>query len=338
MNVMIYNKYKDLLMGLNIDVMKSLEGVYNVDEIIDTFTNFYYDKMILDITAIRDYQNTDNLQKLAMNINMENVILLLDDNPETDTKTYLSKLISLGIYNFTKNADGINYLLVHPHSYRDVVNIHNLSELDTQMASASATPQAPIEEPQQQKNTFIPDIPVAPMPAPVTGSNRVRIIGFKNVTPHAGATSLIYMIKKQLGSARRCVAIEVNRVDFLYFNEPGMISTTTADIFKDVMKNQDNDIILLDLNDYNDLDICTEVIYLVEPSTIMINKMLRKNKSILETLKSEKVVLNRCALNSEDVATFEYETKLRVLFSIPNVDDRQVVIGPIKNFVSKLNL
>ena len=120
MNVMIYNKYKDLLMGLNIDVMKSLEGVYNVDEIIDTFTNFYYDKMILDITAIRDYQNTDNLQKLAMNINMENVILLLDDNPETDTKTYLSKLISLGIYNFTKNADGINYLLVHPHSYRCV--------------------------------------------------------------------------------------------------------------------------------------------------------------------------------------------------------------------------
>ena len=74
MNVMVVNKYKELLMGLNIEVMKSMEGVFNVDEIIDTFTNFYYDKMILDITAIRDYQNTDNLQKLAMNINMENVI------------------------------------------------------------------------------------------------------------------------------------------------------------------------------------------------------------------------------------------------------------------------
>ena len=45
MNVMVYNKYKELLMGLNIEVMKSMEGVYNVDEIIDTFTNFYYDKM-----------------------------------------------------------------------------------------------------------------------------------------------------------------------------------------------------------------------------------------------------------------------------------------------------
>ena len=85
MNVMVVNKYKELLMGLNIEVMKSMEGVFNVDEIIDTFTNFYYDKMILDITAIRDYQNTDNLQKLAMNINMENVILLLDDSPETET-------------------------------------------------------------------------------------------------------------------------------------------------------------------------------------------------------------------------------------------------------------
>ncbi len=328
MNVMIYNKYKDLLMGLNIDVMKSLEGVYNVDEIIDTFTNFYYDKMILDITAIRDYQNSDNLQKLAMNINMENVILLLDDTPETNTKTYLSKLISLGIYNFTKNIDGINYLLVHPHSYRDVVNIHNLSELESE-AGANTPPKS---------NTFITDIPDQPMPTQNMGSNRVKIIGFKNVTPHAGATTLIYMIKKQLGSARRCVALEVNRVDFLYFNEPGMFSTNSNEIFKDIMKNQDNDIILLDLNDYNDLDICTEVIYLIEPSTIMINKMMRKNKTILETLKSEKIVLNRCALNSEDVATFEYETKLRVLAAIPCVDERQVVIGPIKNFVNKLNL
>ena len=121
------NKYKELLMGLNIEVMKSLEGVYNVDEIIDTFTNFYYDKMILDITAIRDYQNTDNLQKLAMNINMENVILLLDDSPESDSKTYLSKLISMGFYNFTTNLEGIEYLINNPNTYKDVAHIHQLN-------------------------------------------------------------------------------------------------------------------------------------------------------------------------------------------------------------------
>lgn len=313
MNVMIYNKYKELLMGLDIEVMKSMEGVYNVDEIIDTFTNFYYDKMILDITAIRDYQNTDNLQKLAMNINMENVILLLDDSPETDSRTYLSKLISLGIYNFTKNAEGINYLLVHPHTYRDVVNIHNLQDL----------------EPEQTNTTDMMGL---------GGSGRCQIIGFKDMTPHAGATSLIYMMKKALSNSRSITAIEVNRVDFLYFNDKELISTTSTEFLKEIMKRQSNDIILVDLNDCNDVDVCTKVYYLVEPSTIMINKLIRKNRDILNFLKDKNVVLNKCNLSSEDVATFEYETKLKVFASIPNVDDRQENIEPIKRFISKIGL
>ena len=312
MNVMIYNKYKDLLMGLNIEVMKSLEGVYNVDEIIDTFSNFYYDKMILDITAIRDYQNVDNLQKLAMNINMENVILLLDNSPETDTKTYLSKLISIGIYNFTRNVDGINYLLVHPHTYKDVVNIHNLQELDAQNNNE--------------------------LGLSTVGSGRLRVIGFKNVTPHAGATSLIYMLKKNLIEARTVSGIEVNKVDFMYFNDDDLVSSTTNELLKDIMKKQSSDIILIDLNDYEEVDICTEVYYLIEPSTIMINRLLRKNKNILEELKDKKIVLNKCSLNSEDVATFEYETKLRVFSTITPVDDRQATHEPIKKFISKMNL
>ena len=317
MNVMVYNKYKDLLLGLNIEVMKTLEGVYNVDEIIDTFTNFYYDKMILDITAIRDYQNTDNLQKLAMNINMENVILLLDDNPETDSKNYLSKLISLGIYNFTKNAEGINYLLVHPHTYKDVVNIHNLQDIE-----AEAAPKA-----------------VAPVATSDYSSNgKLRIIGFKNVTQHAGATTLIYLLKKALQVNKQVCAIEINRVDFLYFNDKEMVSTTSGEVLKEIMKRQNADIILLDLNDYEDTEICTEVFYLIEPSIIMINKMLKKNKSILETLKNEKIVLNKCVLRTDDISTFEYETKLKVLASIPPVDDRQEVLEPINKFIRSANL
>lgn len=314
MNVMVVNKYKELLMGLNIEVMKSMEGVFNVDEIIDTFTNFYYDKMILDITAIRDYQNTDNLQKLAMNINMENVILLLDDSPETETKSYLSKLISLGIYNFTRNAEGINYLLVHPHTYRDVVNIHNLQDLDSGYGEGGDT---------TITNNY---------------SGKMRIIGFKNMTQHAGATTLIYLLRKALSGNKTVGAIEVNKVDFLYFNDKELVSTTTSELPKELMKKQLCDIVLVDLNDYDDVSICSQVYYLIEPSTIMINKMLRKNKSVLETLKNEKVVLNKCVLNSEDVATFEYETKLKVFATIPPVDDRQENIEPINKFIEKMIL
>ena len=332
MNVMVYNKYKEMLTGLNIEVMKSLEGVYNVDEIIDTFANFYYDKMILDITAIRDYQNTDNLQKLAMNINMENVILLLDDSPETESKSYLSKLISLGIYNFTKNAEGINYLLVHPHTYRDVVNIHNLQDLEP----------APAQAPQQpQKQTIVEHFvsEPAPMAGPSNnGGGKLKIIGFKNVTSHAGSTSLIYMLKKTLAGYRNVSAIEVDKVDFLYFGDDDMVSANANDLLREIMKRNACDIIFVDLNSYEDVDICTEVYYLIEPSTIMINRMMRKNKGILEKLKDKKIVLNKCALNSEDIATFEYETKLNVLFAIPPVDDRQENIEPIRRFASKINL
>ena len=315
MNVMVYNKYKELLMGLNIEVMKSLEGVYNVDEIIDTFTNFYYDKMILDITAIRDYQNTDNLQKLAMNINMENVILLLDNTPETDSKTYLSKLISLGIYNFTKNAEGINYLLVHPHTYKDVVNIHNLQDLDNEV---------------KQEKEVVYTAPVS--------NGRIRIIGFKNVTLHAGASSLIYMLRKALKDRKDVAAIEVNKVDFLFFNDKEMVSVTSGELAKELMKNNNRDIIFVDLNDYEDTDICTEVYYLIEPSTIMINRMVRRNKSVLEKLKNENVILNKCVLSNEDIATFEFETKLKVYCSLPYVDDRQSNIEPINRLIDKMGL
>lgn len=315
MNVMIYNKYKEMLMGLNLEVMKTMEGVYNVDEIIDTFTNFYYDKMILDITAIRDYQNTDNLQKLAMNINMENVIVLLDDSLETNSKTYLSKLISLGIYNFTKAAEGINYLLVHPHTYKDVVNIHNIQELEA-----------------QQQTVVNNTINIS------SGDGRLKVIGFKNLTPHAGATTLIYMMMKTLENIRNVSALEVNKVDFLYFNANNMVSTTSNDLLKELMKRQGSDIVFIDLNDYEDTEICTQVYYLLEPSTIMMNKMLRKNRNILETLKNKNIILNRCVLNSTDIATFEYETKLKVFATVPPVDERQSIITPVKNLIDKMGL
>ncbi len=333
MNVMVYNKYKELLLGLNLDVMKSIEGVFNVDEIIDTFSNFYYDKMILDITAIRDYKNTDNLQKLAMNLNMENVILLLDDSPESDSKTYISKLISLGIYNFTRNSEGINYLLVHPHTYRDVANLHELTESDIR----AVTPEKKDGPTKTTKVEFVEIKNPDPTMNNVTNA-KLKIVGFKNATSHAGATSLIYMLKKTLGLRKKVAAIEVNKVDFLYFNDPELISTTTTDLAKELMKKTDYDYVFIDLNDYDDLSICTDVFYLIEPSTIMINRMVRRNRNIFENLKKEKVILNKCVLSKEDVATFEYETKLKVLYAIPPCDDRQENIEAIRVFVNKVDL
>ena len=42
MNVIISNKYQSMLATLDIDVIKSLNGVFSVDEIISQFQNFFF--------------------------------------------------------------------------------------------------------------------------------------------------------------------------------------------------------------------------------------------------------------------------------------------------------
>jgi len=49
MNVIISNKYQSLLATLDVDIIKSIQGVFSVDEIVVTFSNFYYNKMFIII-------------------------------------------------------------------------------------------------------------------------------------------------------------------------------------------------------------------------------------------------------------------------------------------------
>ena len=53
MNVIIANKNRAILDQLNIDVIKKIEGEFDADSIVENFKNFYYQRMILDITAIK---------------------------------------------------------------------------------------------------------------------------------------------------------------------------------------------------------------------------------------------------------------------------------------------
>ena len=68
MNVIISNKNQLLLENLGIDVIKEMNGEFEVDEIIATFQNFFYQRMILDITAIKNYTDIVNLQKLSISL------------------------------------------------------------------------------------------------------------------------------------------------------------------------------------------------------------------------------------------------------------------------------
>ncbi len=290
MNVIVCNRFKPMLMDLDIEISKVIEGEFDANDIIKNFQNFYYDKMILDITAIKDYENIANLQEISINLDMSKIILLLDDSAMCESSEFLSSIISRGIYNFTKNTEGIKYLMEHPHSYRDVAHIHNVGDFEG-----------------EQMRGF---------------SNKIRILGVKNLTPHAGATSLVYMMKKNLLNNYSVAAIEVNKRDFIYLDDPELVSSTSNDLARDLMKYSSKDVILVDLNDYDDESICGDIIYLIDPGLLSLNRLLRRSRQIFEKMNGKKLVLNRSTLSDNDALNFEYEAKTKLFYNLPNLDAR----------------
>ncbi len=311
MNVIVSNKYQAMLQNLDIDVIKSLNGEFEVDDLIANFKNFFFQRMILDITAIKNYRDIRNLQKLSVSLDMDKVILLLDDSTEGTSTEYLSKLISIGIYNFTKNVEGIMYLYNNPNTYRDVAHIH---QLDMQTGGA--------------------EIVVQNYNEPIVGT---KIIGIKNITKQSGATTLTYMMKNELSSAYSVVAIEVGKSDFRYFNDRSLISTTQTEAGNVIAKYMDKDVILLDLNDSKQVEsLCHEIIYLIEPSIIKLNKLMLINSKVFGTLKNKKVVLNQSILNPKDVLDFEYEARTKIYYNLPPLDERQKGSNALIAFLIKL--
>ena len=197
MNVIVANKNEGLLNSLDIDVIKSINGQFEADEIIQTFSNFFFNRMFLDITAIKNYNDVSNIQKLSMSLEMDKVIFLLD-NILMNNNVFLSKLISMGIYNFANTKDSLLYLYNHPNTYKDVAHIHQLN------INTNSTPQ-----PEERKNRFFKSGTIPSEPTPTTYRS-AKVIGFKAMTSGGGATTLVYMLKKYLSDRNYVVALEVN--------------------------------------------------------------------------------------------------------------------------------
>lgn len=297
MNVIITNNYKEQLASLNIEVIKRLEGVYSADEIIDTFQNFFFNKLILDLTALDNYNDLKNLQKLSIALDMSKIILLLPQNSGFTIPSNLSKLIAMGIYNFTASVEGITYLYNNPNSYRDVAQYHQLEGDISNVVSPAASGGMTLQMGQ-------------------------KIIGVKNLTAHAGATSLIYMMYKHLQSNYNVVCVEVDKRDFVYFGDKNMRSIGSNDINKFIADNSDKEIILVDINNSSLAEnVCGQVLLLLEPSILKLNKLLSVKPKITEEIRGKLVVLNQCPLEQKDINTFEYETKIKPFYCLPYIDD-----------------
>ena len=287
--------------------------------------------MILDITALKDYSNIENLQKLSISLDMNKVILLLDGTPVTNNPGFLSKLVSMGIYNFAKNVEGIQYLYNTPNSYRDVAQFQQLSntyQAPTQAPSSfqSAPAQSySYQAPQRETSYYAPEV----------AENIV--LGVKSVTKQAGATTLIYMMKKELSKHYSVVAIEADKTDFRYFRDKDLISATTAQMGSTINKYKNYDIILVDVNSSTVAEgFCTDMIYLIEPSIVKLNKLMLLNPNSLGAVKGKKVILNQSLLSSSEIANFEYESRLKVHYNLEPLNERRKNIPEVSKFLVSL--
>ncbi len=307
MNVIISNEQRNILSGLDIDIIKSISGEYEANEIVDMFKNFFYNKMVLDVTAIKNYHEIRSFQTIAMGLDVEKIVFFLPEGSDVCTSSFLSKLVSMGIYNFTTNVDGIKYLLEHPNTYKQVAHIQQLNEVSTVVTEKV--------------------------------ENGSKIIGIRNVTEHAGATTFIYILKRELRAhfGDTIIAIEINKSDFQYFGDKNMVSITADQLKGALTRYAGASVILVDLNDMQDDSFCSDVLYLLEPSTIKLNKLMRRNHNIFSKLQQKKIVLNKSLLTNKDITDFEYEAQTKVFYNMPPLDERQK--NPVvDDFLSRLGI
>lgn len=325
MNVIVSNEQQSTLVNLDVDIIKNISGQYSANEIVEMFKNFFYSKMILDVTALKSYTELKTYEELRNGLDVEKIIFYLPDGSSLCTSNFLAQLIQIGIYNFTTNLEGIKYLIKKPNTIKDVEHILKLGMSqdipggNTQNSSPAISMDTPISE---------------------VISEEAQIIGIKNITEHAGATTFIYMLKNELQSIYGkdgVVCLELDKNDFQLFNDKSMISIKNTQLKQALAQLKNVKIILVDLNGITDDSFCKEVLYLIEPSTVKLNKLIRRNREILGKLKNRKVVLNKSLLQNTDVADFESEANLKVYYNMPPLDERKRN-GIINDLLIKLGL
>lgn len=321
MNVIVVNENKQILDQLDVDIIKKIEGQFEVSELLSKFVNLYFDKLIIDVTAIKDYTNNAVMADFAAKTDASRVILLLNDTPIVNSNEYLANLVKNGIYNFSRNLEGIKFLYNTPNSLSNVEYILNQP---SGVGYSTGTTSDTYYNPNKSVN--------------ISTAGK-KIIGLSNLTMHAGASTLTNMMVRQLNQAGiPSIGIEMNRQDLIYYRSDKLFSCMSRiDLERLLKDNNDAVAVIIDLNDFPEADkYCTSICYLVEPSFIRLTKCIRRNKNAFVERKNDKVVLNMSFVSEDEVYDFEIETGVKVFDNIPPLNDRDTDSTEVRDFLRKL--
>ena len=320
MNIIISNKYQQLLSSLDIVSDNVLNGVYSVSDIVSKFGNGqFFNKMIIDLTALKNYENYQTIQMLAMNFEPSKIILLLDDSKKTNSQDYISKLISMGIYNITREVNNIPYLIEHPNGYADVVNYQNLNGVNVN----------PFNDKSEAEATDY-----------LNGKMTQKVLGIKNLTDGAGATTLAYMLKKCLDKYYKVRCLEVDESDFDYFrdreNPKEYISIHANELQNTISNLSDMEIVIVDLNESGNESLCNEVIYLMETSIVKLNKAIKMNPEVFRNLSGKKIIINQSTIGAKEITELEKDLGMKVFYNMPSMDDKELNTEELNKFLMSL--
>lgn len=132
------------------------------------------------------------------------------------------------------------------------------------------------------------------------------------------------------------MAIELNKRDLTYFHDKDCLSIKEDALEGTINKYSSINTFVIDLDRTNKEHICTDVLYLIEPSTIKLNKLSLINPKVFSELKGKNVILNKSLLNDSDIANFEVESNLKVFYNMPPLNDKEDVSKYILPLLEKL--
>ena len=124
----------------------------------------------------------------------------------------------------------------------------------------------------------------------------------------------------------------------MYFNDKEMISVDASNLANEVLRHKDVNVLLIDLNKCDNIDVCNEVLYLIEPSTIKLNKLMRRDRNIFSKLAGRKIVLAQSILSDSDIKEFEYEANIKIFFVMPPLDERENNSEVLQNLLNRIGI
>ena len=226
MYIIIKNENSKIINNLTVNVSKTLVGDFTREDLNRELSFINYDKAIVDITSIRNYYDDNYLYSfLQFFRSPSDVILLLNDGFVANSKHFLSKLIEKGYYNFATTDSAVNRLLEKNNTIEDVRDyMEGYDFLKTDSIVSGI----------EKSDKFETD---------------KFIIGIENGLAHAGATTLMYVLVKEISKLKNVKGVEMIKNDSAFFNDDRVISCESKIQFENIVKTLTViDVYVVDLN------------------------------------------------------------------------------------------